>query len=108
MHGIGEGLMMLNPYTTVSYFGGKALDSATKGDAVGAITNAGFASMPWAGKFVPKLVNLVESTGKGINKGMRVLNSPLTGSWTQFGNKEVRLAPGYVGMNASPFQVRPA
>jgi hypothetical protein len=29
MHGIGEGAMMLNPYTTGAYFGAKALNSAT-------------------------------------------------------------------------------
>jgi hypothetical protein len=63
--------------------------------------------MPWAGAFVPKLVSSVEAVGRGVNKGMQVLNSPLTGKWTQFGNKEIRLAPGYVGMNGgSPVQVR--
>jgi len=29
MHGIGEGAMMLNPYTAAAYFGAKALNSAT-------------------------------------------------------------------------------
>jgi hypothetical protein len=82
MHGIGEGLMMLNPYTTASYFGAKALNSAMKGNATEAVANAGFAAMPWAGQWLPKLVGAVEATGKGVTKGMQVLNSPLTGKWT--------------------------
>lgn len=108
MHGIGEGAMMLNPYTTGAYFGAKALNSAMQGNTTEAVTNAGFAAMPWAGQWLPKLVGSVEAVGRGINKGMQVLNSPLTGKWTQFGNTEVRLAPGYVGMNGgSPLQTRP-
>ena len=41
-----------------------------------------------------------------LEKTNQLLTSPYTGKWTQFGNKEYRLKPGYVGMNGVPVESR--
>lgn len=45
--------------------------------------------------------------GQGLNKGIRFMNSPLTGNWTRLGSKEYRLSPGTLRMNGISIERRP-
>lgn len=55
----------------------------------------------------PLYTGLVKPLYTGVVRpGMQFLNSPITGKWTRFGNKEYRFKPGYLGMNGSPIEIR--
>lgn len=62
---------------------------------------AGYAKPVWnAGK-------AVYNTSKEIvPKAARFMNSPVTGKWTQFGNREYRLSPNSLGTSGLPIESR--
>jgi hypothetical protein len=41
-----------------------------------------------------------------IQPGVRFFNSPLTGKWTKFGNREYRLSPNTLGINGGSLESR--
>lgn len=47
-----------------------------------------------------------KATASGVQKGMRFINSPLTGNWTQFGKYQYRLNPNQLGSNMIGVQKR--
>lgn len=51
--------------------------------------------------------SIVAPTKKGLDKAFDFLNSPLTGKWTQFGNREYRFKPNQVGINGVLPESRP-
>ena len=47
-----------------------------------------------------------KTVANGVQKGMRFMNSPLTGNWTQFGKYQYRLNPNQLGSNMIGVQKR--
>ena len=61
---------------------------------------------PFYGPATKTLGKAVSTATDFTSRGMKFLNSPLTGNWTRFGNHEYRFRPGYVGMNGTPIERR--
>lgn len=70
--------------------------------------NAAFdiASTPIIINGAKEAYNVGKTAVKNVPNAMQFLNSPYTGKWTRFGNREYRFKPGYVGMNGVPVESR--
>lgn len=55
---------------------------------------------------IGKGIQLLGKAGRGLNKLATLGTSSYTGKWTQFGNREYRFKPGYLGMNGTPVESR--
>jgi hypothetical protein len=59
-----------------------------------------------SGMMITELAPAVKYANELAGRGFNFLNSPLTGKWTTFGNKQYRFKPGYLGMNGTPVESR--
>jgi len=114
------------PKVTLPYLGGKVVDEGSKlatgkswaenvrdglvswgvpedwAQATGDLSNPAYIA-PY-GKMAE---SIVAPTKKGLDKAFDFFFSPLTGKWTQFGNREYRFNPNQVGINGILPENRP-
>lgn len=97
MHGIGEGALMLNPYTATSYFGAKALDNIRQGNlGAGTALDATVALAPWAAPLTSKFRYPWEAIPK-VSLGRNVAGD--WNGWINVGNYQYRPNRSTLGIN---------
>lgn len=106
----GATAALANPYVDAaltSYFGAHGINDIANGranamTALEVLPMARLAKPLWnAGK------SAMQYASETVPEAMTLFNSPLTGKWATFGNKQYRFKPGYIGINGTPMESRP-